>query len=124
MITMDEKIVGVWFVSTVPNKQDWMAGVRELEPDAKYELTYRFRYYKDDKVFDSEDKKNWYRAMLTGRTRSYVIASTREVARTLAEVNGQKMFELLNEDRDAERFHREFMKMPFAFMRMEEKEQR
>lgn len=116
MITFDEKIVGVWFLNHLP-MQDWMAAVQEIEPDSKYKLTYRFRYYKDDKVFDSEDKKNWYEGEVTG-TRSYVIASMRHVAETLREAGntGNKLYEVLN-DGDLAKFHRTFRDMPFVFMR-------
>jgi hypothetical protein len=118
MMTMDEKIVGVWYLNTIQNHQDWMAAVREIEPDEKYELTYRFRYYKDDKAFDSEDKKNWYSATCTG-TKSYVIASIRFVAKQLEQkADGQPLYELIN-DHGYDRFIREFQDMPFVYMRVE-----
>jgi hypothetical protein len=115
VIIFDEKIVGIWFLSTIPNKQDWLAAVREIEPDAKYELTYRFRYYKDDKPFDSEDKKNWYQGQLTG-TRLYVIAAMRSVGNKLAGVAHQPLYEVMN-DRGVNQFMRDFEKQPWAFAR-------
>jgi hypothetical protein len=60
MITVDEHTVAIWYLQTT-STQDWTAALRELEPEAKYELTYRFRYYKDDKAFESEDEKHWYK---------------------------------------------------------------
>lgn len=119
MIEMDDKIVAIWFLSTTP-EQDWMAAVRVIEEDRKYELVYRFRYYKDDKVFDSDDKKNWYKGEITA-TRSYVIAALRLVGQTMASAHGNQLYELLNEDGDIGKFMREFEKMPFAFVRMEPK---
>jgi hypothetical protein len=74
MIVIDEKLVGMWQVG-LP-KSDWLAGVREIVPEEKYELVYRFRYYKDEKVFESQDTKNWYKAEVTG-SRHYVISSIR-----------------------------------------------
>lgn len=120
MITLDEKIVGIWFMNPMPG-QDWMAAVNEIEPEAKYKLTYRFRYYKDDKAFDSEDKKNWYEGEVTG-TRSYVIAAMRHVAQTLAEKSGEAgpVYEVLN-DGDVQKFRRTLGDMPFVFMRAEGK---
>jgi hypothetical protein len=118
VITFDEKIVGVWFVATLPT-QDWLAALRELEPDAKYELTYRFRYYKDDKPWDSEDKKNWYRGEVTG-TRAYVIASIRAVVDTMV-ATGPK-YEVMN-DRGYAQFQRDFQDQPFVFAKMLSKEE-
>lgn len=117
MIVFDEKIVGAWFISTIPNSQDWLAAVREIEPDEKYELIYRFRYYKDDKHFDSDDTKNWYKGELHG-TRSYMILSMRSVAERLAGVNHAKVYETIN-DRGIVQFLRDFEAQPFAFARRE-----
>ena len=121
MIIFDEKIVGVWFLSTIKNKQDWLAAVREIEPDAKYELVYRFRYYKDDKPYDSADTKNWYKGEITG-TRSYVIAAIRSVAAKLAWAARQPLYEVMN-DRGLNQFMRDFEKQPWAFARMMSKEE-
>jgi len=127
---MDEKIVGVWFILTIHNVQDWMAGLREIVPEEKYSLTYRFRYYKDDNAWDSEDKKNWYEAEVTG-TRAYCLASLRSVAEQLAkaarlrqEGNAEvgRVYEVIN-DSGYDEFQRKFMDMPFVFARQETKEQ-
>lgn len=119
MMTLDEKIVGIWYLTTIFNHQDWMAAVREIEPNQKYELKYRFRYYKDNKQFDSEDKKNWYEGTFTG-TRSYVIAAIRFTAKELEKRADGDLYELLNEH-GLDQFMREFEKMPFVFMRMLDK---
>jgi hypothetical protein len=116
LITFDEKIVAVWFVLTIPDRQDWLAAVREIEPDAKYELTYRLRYYKDDKAFDSNDKKNWYGGTVTG-TRNYIILSMRKVADMLASVSKAKVYEVVN-DKGLDQFLRDFQDQPYAFARM------
>lgn len=48
-----------WFVSC-PTK-DWLACLwREDQPDAKWRLQYRFRYYWDNGEFDLGDVKNHY----------------------------------------------------------------
>ena len=115
MIEITDKIVAIWYLQTLPT-QDWMAAVSEIEPDSKYELVYRFRYYKDDKAFDSEDKKNWYSGTLTG-TRSYVLAAMREVAGTMESVAKGKLYELVNEDGDVSKLMRKFQDLPFVYMR-------
>lgn len=35
-------------------------GIAWKEPNGSWQIKYRFRYYKDHKVFDSDDIKNWY----------------------------------------------------------------
>jgi hypothetical protein len=37
---------------------DWMG--RMVRDKGQWRFEYRFRYYKDDKAFDSKDVKNWY----------------------------------------------------------------
>jgi hypothetical protein len=119
-IEFDEKIVAIWYVSTVPDKQDWMAALREVEPDQKYLLKYRFRYYKDDKVFDSDDKRNWYEGFCTG-TKNYCVLSIRAVAAQLAKTaNNARVYETLNEG-DYNDFMKRFEAQPFVFMRRETK---
>jgi hypothetical protein len=42
MIILDEKTLGLWNIS-LTDKSDWLGAVRELVPDEKYQLDYRFR---------------------------------------------------------------------------------
>jgi hypothetical protein len=115
-ILFDEKIVGVWFLSTISDHQDWMAAVREIEPDKKYELTYRFRYYTGDQTknpFDDGDRKSWYKGQVSG-TRAYVVASIRMVAKELERRADGDLFELMN-DGDLQKMMRKFADMPFVY---------
>lgn len=114
MMVLDEKVVGLWYVEIAP-KVNWMAVIRELEPDQEYELVYRFRYYKDDKAFDSEDLRSWYRGVLTG-TRHYVVESFRSAARLIESNAIGKLFEVMNEG-DYKDFMRRFQNQPFAWVR-------
>jgi hypothetical protein len=51
-----------WFVGC--ETKDFLACLwREDKPDAEWHLQYRFRYYKDQSVFDSEDEKRSYSAV-------------------------------------------------------------
>ena len=122
MIMFDEKIVGVWFLDTIPGRQDWLAAIRELEPERKYEMTYRFRYYDGDQTkspFDDRDKKNWYRGEIA-QTRAFVVAGIRSAAKQLEAVSDGKLYELMN-DGGIEKFKREFQDLPFVFARVEKK---
>jgi hypothetical protein len=114
VITFDEKIVALWFLQTMPT-QDWLAAVREIKPDEEYELCYRFRYIKDDKIFDSEDRKSWYRGSVTG-TRNYVLLSIRNVAKTLESVASGELYEVINTD-GIQDFMRRFQDLPFVWAR-------
>jgi hypothetical protein len=119
LIEFNEKIVAVWYISLVPNKQDWMAALSEIKPDEKYKLVYRFRYYMDGKIFDSDDKRNWYAGEATG-TRAYCLAALRNVAQELADTAEQKVYETLNNG-DFEDFLRRFESQPYTFVRLEGK---
>lgn len=118
-IVIDEKLVGIWFLATISGHQDWLAAVSVIEPDVKYKLTYRFRYYKDDKAYDSEDTKNWYEGEISG-TRAYVVAAIRMVAKTLESKADDKLYEIMNESGDMQEFMRKFADMPFSYVRQEE----
>ena len=39
--------------------KDWLGAVWK-DPDGPWTLTYRFRYYLDDKAHDSADERSWY----------------------------------------------------------------
>ncbi|HEV8189491.1 MAG TPA: hypothetical protein VGP83_17180 [Pyrinomonadaceae bacterium] len=121
MILFDEKIVGAWFV-VLAEDVDWLAGLREITPDSDYEMTYRFRYYKDEKPFDSTDEKSWYELKAKG-TRAYMIASVRLIVQELiarSKLPKPYSFELLN-DGDLHAFMRKWQDAPFVFARMEGK---
>jgi hypothetical protein len=116
MITITDKTIGLWYLDTIPGKQDWLAAITEIVPDSQYELVYRFRYYKDDKAFDSEDIKNWFRVAITG-TKAYTIASMREVAKTMLSKSTGKLSEILNEG-DTDKFMQKLMDSDFAYAKM------
>lgn len=62
MIQIDEQsyIVGVWFSSCPETQNNWLACViRDPENPKCFKGWSRFRYVKDDKIFDGEDEKSW-----------------------------------------------------------------
>ena len=125
MIKLDEKTVGVWFLNTTET-QDWLCTIREIEPDAKYEIVYRFRYYADNgsrDPFDGSDQKNWYKG--AGKmTRHYAISSMRFMMEQLKAAGAVgDPYELLMENGDVEAFFREFQKAPFVFAKQISKEE-
>jgi hypothetical protein len=118
-IIFDEKIVGLWnFPITIPIVGDYLAGIRELVSDEKYELTFRLRYFKDDKVFESKDEKHWYQGTLSG-TRNFVVGSFREAVKMLAAMQQaeEQITEVLNEKRDLRDFMKRVERLPFMYLR-------
>jgi hypothetical protein len=113
---LDEKTVGFWILQVTPTG-DWLATIREITPDEKYETVYRFRYYEDDEAFDSKDKKNWYSGTIKG-TRNFVLAGFRAAAANLASVAVGPLTELLN-DKGPEDLQRRLLDAPGIYARME-----
>jgi hypothetical protein len=52
------RVHGFWFCGM--DGMDWLAVVIK-QGDGAWEAIWRFRYHKDDKHFDSNDEKLWYR---------------------------------------------------------------
>lgn len=124
MITITDKTVGLWYLDTNPGKQDWLATLVEVEPESKYEIVYRFRYYEDGRVFDSKDKKSWYKAEAIG-TKAYCTAAVRSIAQKLSDSanSGGKLIELLNDTGNTEDLCRRVLNQPFAYARMASEEE-
>jgi hypothetical protein len=119
-IILDEKVVGLWnFHLRIP-EGDYLAAIRELVPEEKYELTYRLRYYKDDKVFESKDEKHWWQGTLSG-TRNYVVLGFRSAVEILAQVQRSEVYEVLNETGDLREFMKRVERLPSMFLRQESK---
>ena|SRR5215510_11133393 len=97
-IIIDDKFVGTWFVEFAPRqKMDWMIGLRHEGGD-KYSFDYRFRYHKDNKIFDSKDEKSWYSGSGEFKSREAAISSIREMAEHLAQKAGGRCHELVREE--------------------------
>lgn len=121
-IELNEKTVGIWFMP-LEEKQDWLASITEIEPDKKYQLVYRHRYHKDDKAFDSEDEKSWYKATIAG-TRAYVLGTFREFVKVLHSQthNCDAPCEIMN-DGDYDAFVKKLQDAPFVYVRQASKEE-
>lgn len=116
MIEITEKTVGIWYIQ-LNYKTDFMAAITEIEPDTEYNVTYRFRYYMDDKLFfESNDKKNWY-SWSGKKTKNQVIALVKDMinVQVLLGASG-KIYEILN-DGNYNDFIERFTNAPFAHKR-------
>ena len=55
-------VYGFWYVDG--DDKNWLACLSKR--DGSWRLDYRFRYYRDDKAHDSDDKKSWYTGKMNG----------------------------------------------------------
>jgi len=60
-LTENTYVLGIWSVQGVGS--DWLCAVTR-EGDDAFTMLYRFRYYRDDHAFDSEDEKVWYKTKI------------------------------------------------------------
>lgn len=57
-IKPNDYILGMWFAEDMEGN-NFLASVKKTTE--KWECEYRFRYIKDDNIFDSKDEKSFYR---------------------------------------------------------------
>lgn len=118
MIKFSEDTIGVWYVQ-IP-EGDWLASI--FKEDGKPCLVYRFRYYVDDKSFDSDDEKNWYKMEPKDGDADLdkLIETTRMVAGLTAARADSEVYELMMKDfDDSSAFFKEFQKAPFVSIQEE-----
>lgn len=81
-------VCGLWFVNIPPCDQaprggDWMGSLVRKKGETKNTVQYRFRWYKDERIFDHEDTKNWY-SFTADEPMKVTQSKIGEVAETLA----------------------------------------
>jgi hypothetical protein len=113
-IEISEGTVGVWYVAL--SHCDWLAHVGR-NAEGLYELRYRFRWFRDDKIWDSKDRKNWYRFVTKpGEPVDRILETTRARAKLLSEGCGPLAhttnWELLRGERTVEEFADLLLTMP------------
>ena len=93
-IELTDKTIGIWAV-WLTDDSDWLCSA--WVEDDNYVIAYRFRYYVDDKTFDSDDRKSWYRYQIPvqsgGEQKVAVICRT--VAESLWRASGGKRYEIM-----------------------------
>lgn len=100
-IEITEDLVGIWFVGCDP-MTDWTAGLTKT-PEG-FQLTYRFRYYVDNKSFDSKDKKSWSAYVVHSEDKEKMLDTVRKLAVSLAAADGGEIYECLMGDGGTEEF--------------------
>ncbi len=93
-LKLSEDTVGIWAVDLM-NGSDYLAAL--WREDDVYVMEYRFRYYVDDKTFDSDDKKNWYRAEIptAGAEEDDLIRAQRMAVEMMWKASGGSRYELM-----------------------------
>ena len=109
---LDESVLAIWYYDFPGG--NFMANMRRLEP-GRLKVTYRFRYHRDDKAFDSADEKNWYEGIWRDvRDEALAVeafgAACREAAPT-------KVYQIIRGNRTLDEFMDEFLAQPFINMR-------
>lgn len=59
-LTDTTEVARLWFALLPDNEGDMLGMCYRDSPEVGWKITYRFRYYKDEKVWGSEDIKNVY----------------------------------------------------------------
>jgi len=113
---LSENTIGIWYVQT-SETSDWLMTVNE--DNESYDMTYRWRYYEDDKNFDSDDRKTWYSGTIakTTTSREKLLAGMRGTVELMLKFpEAGKSWELLVEDHDIKAFMKKFESLPFVHM--------
>jgi hypothetical protein len=104
VIVLDEKFIAMWYFMP-EEKLDFMGSLMATqEPvvmNQKQELNfeYRFRYYKDDLVFQSDDEKHWYGIKITDNTPQEALDKIRGMVEILAKVSKRPLTEIVIDER-------------------------
>jgi len=85
---IDEQFLGTWFVVFGDGGGDWACSLRRSSGGGHHELTYRFRYYTDNKAHFSEDRKTWFSARANFKSDADAVRACTELAENFAEACG------------------------------------
>jgi len=108
-IEITERTIGLWHCE-LPDG-NWLAHL-EHTADGRIQLTYRVRWYRDDKLGpDSEDIKNWYSGTMQV-SEADAIAQCRAVMEAIVEAIGGAGWELLKGARTLDEFLQLLQAMP------------
>ena len=113
MIELNERVIGMWYIQLTPD-QDFLSSLFTTE-EGELKGVYRFRYYKDDKTFHSDDQKNWYSMTITDDTISESVEKFRLVFNKLRHMSGtDEAYEILMDENGVDDFMERFAKLPFV----------
>lgn len=114
MVTIDDSILAFWYVEIPAG--NWMASLHR--DGAGTRMAYRFRYYKDQQVFDSADEKSNYSAVCPPEMPVMTLIDTVRNVVTLMKAGGAgESWELLRGTSTTRQFMDQFMALPFVHQR-------
>jgi hypothetical protein len=108
-IEFTDALQALWFVE-IPGG-DWLCGLYSRR-DGRFDMTYRFRWYRGPAVWDSNDVKNWFEA--TGDDYSQCLHGIREMIKGMRSAGAGESWELLRGTKTTREFIEELRKTPFA----------
>lgn len=117
MIILDENAIAIWFVQLSPISD--MTGAASRTPEG-YKFIYRFRYYADEKTFNSEDIKHWYetRAPKEETEENFIdkVRFTVNALYAIAQISYPRAFkdEILTKGKTPDQIIEEFKSKPWA----------
>jgi hypothetical protein len=115
-VVVDDDLLACWYIQ-LTTEQDFFGGVSR-EPDGSFKVSYRFRYYRDDKVHDSSDEKSCTEMTSTDAD---TLKKVRGIVQLMRAKSGGRMFEVLREQRTTEQMLEEISAWPVVHRRPEVK---
>jgi hypothetical protein len=113
-IVLNDNTVAFWYVE-IPNG-NWTAALSR-RPDCVV-LKYRFRFYRDNNAFDSQDVKHGYRVPFPPiQTNAEVIDLVRGMIAHMKTQGASDSWELLRGTSTTKQFMDQFMTLPFVNQR-------
>ncbi len=112
----------IWFFHKNNAEFDVMMALTRKLPNDDWILKYRFRYYRDNKAFDSDDKKSFWSATFPQKmTEAEAVRKVGPVVQKLKAMTRLDFDIIIAESDNPEIVIALMQKSPFFFMQYEEK---
>ena len=113
-VEFTERTLAIWYADIEANGAtvgNWIASIEQVLDGADYLLTYRFRWYRDEKIFDSDDERSG--ATLRTPELEKLIACCRAMIEHHA-ARGSKTYELMRGNDSMQQFFDRLVDSPIA----------
>lgn len=112
MIELTGDTRALWYVE-LPGG-NWTATLAKAEGEDQAKIQFRFRWFKDAKVWDSDDKRSFYTAT-TGGDIEKAVANTRRTIAAMKLIGAGQSWELLRGTAESmEEFSERLLALPFV----------
>lgn len=110
----------IWFLAEMTLPMNILMVLRRQLPDGPWRFEYRFRYYEDDKAFDSKDRKSFYSGTFPGVTdEAVVVTKVTEAVEIIAGSMGLDIDVTVFETDDPEVIFERLKEKPYFRTRMD-----